>query len=62
MLVADVVVGRWTKGAREMKICPVIPGEQYIRYDSLVDDIANPSIFVVQHPAQAYPAYLITYH
>ena len=45
-----------------MKMPPLIPGEQYIRFDSLVDDVANPTIFVVQEGSQAYPAYLITYH
>ena len=45
-----------------MKIPPVIPGSQYNRFDSLVDNESNPSIFVVQDGSQAYPAYLITYH
>ena len=62
MLVAEVAVGRSVAGAQGMKSCPLVPGEQYIRYDSLVDRLADPTIFVVQHTAQAYPAYLITYH
>ena len=62
MLAAEVVVGRWTKGTPGIKICPLMPGDQYKRYDSLVNDESNPSIFVVQHSAAAYPAYLITYH
>ena len=62
MLAAEVVVGQWTKGARGTKICPLMRGDQYERYDSLVNDESDPSIFVVQHSAAAYPAYLITYH
>jgi hypothetical protein len=62
MLLVEVVVGRWTKGGRGMKMCPLLPGEKYKRYDSLVDNPADPTIFVVQHSSQAYPAYLITYH
>lgn len=61
VLVVDVVVGRWAKGAKGIKICPLLPGEQYVRYNSLVDNTRNPSIFVVQHSNQAYPAYLLTY-
>ena len=37
-------------------------GEQYMRSDSLVDNVADPFISVVQNPTQAYPAYLITHH
>ena len=62
MLVAEVAVGRSAPGKQGMKSCPLVPGEQYVRFDSLVDDARDPSIFVVQHTAQAYPAYLITYH
>lgn len=62
MLVVEVAVGRWAQGKRGLKSCPVIPGEKYTRYNSLVNDPGNPSIFVVQHSSQAYPAYLITYH
>jgi hypothetical protein len=62
MLLVDVVVGRWTKGVKGMKTCPVVAGEQYTRYNSLVNDVDDPSIFVVQHSSQAYPKYLIAYH
>ncbi len=43
-------------------MCPLLPGEKYRRYNSLVDNEADPSIFVVQHSSQAYPAYLLTFH
>ena len=62
MLVVDVLVGRYTQGVKGMKTCPVVPGEQYTRFNSLVDKMEAPSIFVVQHSDQAYPKYLITYH
>jgi poly [ADP-ribose] polymerase 7/11/12/13 len=62
MLLVDVVVGRWTKGVKGMKTCPVVPGEQYTRFNSLVNDVVKPAIFVVQHSSQAYPKYLIAYH
>lgn len=31
------------------------------RYNSTVDSLSSPEIFVVQHPGAAYPAYLITF-
>jgi hypothetical protein len=62
MLVVDVLLGRWAPGCQGMSACPFLPGEQFKRYNSLVDRVPNPSIFVVQHSNQAYPAYVITYH
>ena len=62
MLLVNVVVGQYIRGTNGMNICPLLPGEKYKRYNSLVDKPTNPSIFVVQHPSQAYPAYLVTYH
>jgi hypothetical protein len=32
------------------------------RYNVLMDIGDDPSIFIVRHNNQAYPAYLITYH
>jgi Ca2+-binding EF-hand superfamily protein len=31
------------------------------RYDSTVDSLSSPEIFIVQHPGAAYPAYVITF-
>lgn len=31
------------------------------RYNSAVDSLSSPEIFIVQHPSAAYPAYLITF-
>jgi hypothetical protein len=60
--VAEVLVGRWTRGQQGMKVYPHLPGEKYKKYNSLVNREVNPSIFVVQQSSQAYPAYLLTYH
>ena len=62
LIVAEVLVGKWTKGRRGMSNYPLLPGEQFKKYNSLVDNVVNPSIFVVQHSNEAYPAYLLTYH
>ena len=62
MMLVDVLAGLSTQGAQGMKVCPFLPGQSYARYNSLVNRVQDPSIFVVQHSNQAYPSYLITYH
>ena len=62
MLLVDVLLGRWAKGAKGMKMPPLLPGESQSRFNSLVDNVDDPTIFVVQHSNQAYPSFLITYH
>jgi hypothetical protein len=54
LFVCKVLVGRYTRGDASMKTCP--PG-----YDSLVDNISSPEIFVTHHDAQVLPEYLIAY-
>jgi hypothetical protein len=40
-------------------VLPMRQGDH--RYDSSVDSLASPEIFIVQHPSAAYPAYIITF-
>ncbi|CAF1605170.1 unnamed protein product [Rotaria magnacalcarata] len=54
LFVCKVLVGRYTRGDPSMKTCP--PG-----YDSLVDNIASPEVFVPSHDVQVLPEYLIAY-
>jgi len=61
MLVVNVLVGLWAQGKAGLKMPPFLPGEKHRRYNSLVNNVDNPSIFVVQHSNQAYAAYVITY-
>ena len=61
MLLNEVLVGEWTLGAPQIAVYPKVPGAESRWYDSLVDNVQAPSIFVVQHSYQAYPAYLISY-
>ena len=62
MMLVDVLVGLSTQGAEGMRVYPLLPGQSYAGYNSLVNRVQDPSIFVVQHSNQAYPSYLITYH
>jgi hypothetical protein len=64
-------------GTRRMLMCLVMTGMPCLgdphhkgvlpmrqtghRYDSTVDSLSNPEIFIVQHSGAAYPAYVITF-
>ncbi|XP_076144471.1 protein mono-ADP-ribosyltransferase PARP14-like [Alosa pseudoharengus] len=62
MFVARVLTGLYTLGQSDMKVPPpVSPQQPDIRFDSLVDNQQNPSMFVVFHDSQAYPDCLITF-
>ncbi|KAK2862998.1 hypothetical protein Q5P01_002531 [Channa striata] len=62
MFVARVLTGSYTVGNSSMKLPPPLNNQQpHDRYDSLVDRIDNPSMYVVFHDSQAYPDYLITF-
>uniref|UniRef100_A0A9J8BFY4 Poly [ADP-ribose] polymerase n=1 Tax=Cyprinus carpio carpio TaxID=630221 RepID=A0A9J8BFY4_CYPCA len=59
MFVARVLTGYHTQGQADMKTPPVRVAPDL--YDSVVDNLQNPSMFVVFHDCQAYPDYLITF-
>ena len=66
MLLNRVLVGLSTKGKKGTKLYPKVQAsgasaQSSVLYHSLVDDLQSPTIFVVRHSYQAYPAYLITY-
>jgi hypothetical protein len=61
MLLNRVIVGEWDKGAPGITKFPMVKGEKYRQCNSLVNDVEDPSIFVIQHSNQAYPSYVITY-
>ena len=56
---ARVLTGEYTKGDPSMKDPP--NKDAHRKYDSVVDDPPNPSIFVVFFDIQAYPEYLIEF-
>lgn len=43
-----------------MKVAPDLDSTKGIKFDSVVDNIASPSIFVVFTDNHAYPEYIIT--
>ena len=61
MFMCRVVVGDWCKGKRDALTPDTKPGTLEL-FDTTVDCVKNPSIFVAYHDAQAYPEYLISFN
>jgi hypothetical protein len=55
MFLCTVLTGRMCRGSNQL----VINTENY---DSAVDNVDNPTIFVSPHAAAAYPKYIISFH
>nr|XP_039265667.1 uncharacterized protein LOC120341249 [Styela clava] len=60
MFMVNVLTGEFTKGKESDKVLPIKAGSNET-YDSLVNDVKVPTIFVVFHDSSAYPTYLIHY-
>ena len=56
-----VVVGAWSKGVKDALTPDVRDARRNLLYDTTVDNMADPSIFVTYHDAQAYPEYRIRF-
>ncbi|XP_052082754.1 uncharacterized protein LOC127720282 isoform X2 [Mytilus californianus] len=61
MFRAKILVGQFTAGNPSLRRPPEIPGQVHKLYDSCVDDVQDPKIFVVFDRNQCYPDYLILY-
>ena len=62
MYLARVLVGQYCKGDRSMKKPPPKNPEQpEILFDAMVNEMSDPSIFVVYYDNQCYPEYLIRF-
>ena len=59
---ARVLTGEYTVGKKGLKTAPPKdPTNKHVLYDSVVDRMNNPDMFVVFQDAQCYPEYLITF-
>ncbi|KAM9305665.1 protein mono-ADP-ribosyltransferase PARP15-like [Gastrophryne carolinensis] len=58
---AVVITGRYCQGNSAFKEPPHIDGHNKDRYDSVVDKMNDPEMFVVFYDDYAYPEYLITF-
>ncbi|GCC35624.1 hypothetical protein chiPu_0014111 [Chiloscyllium punctatum] len=61
MFVARVLVGQFVKGDSSYLRPPLRDGSKSSYYDSCVNDVSNPSIFVIFEKHQIYPEYVIDY-
>ena len=61
IFVCRVAVGDWCQGNSNCLTPDPKPGTPSELYDSTVDNVASPKLFVVYHDAQAYPEYVITF-
>lgn len=60
VFVAQVLTGDYGQGSRGLKAPPLRVSGQVLRYDSAVDCLQQPRIFVIFHDTQALPTHLIT--
>ena len=62
MFLVRVLAGDFTKGDKSMvRPPPKNPSAPFELFDSCVDDVANPNIFVIFTFDQVYPEYVIKY-
>ncbi|XP_055494354.1 protein mono-ADP-ribosyltransferase PARP12-like [Leucoraja erinacea] len=61
MFVARVLVGEFVRGSSSYLRPPLRDGTKNNFYNSCVDNVSNPSIFVIFEKHQIYPEYLIEY-
>lgn len=61
MFLAWVLVGEFTRGDTSLVRPPVKEGQSNVFYDSCVNSMSDPSIFVIFEKHQVYPEYIIQY-
>lgn len=62
MYLCRVLTGDFTAGNQNVIVPPAKGGPTSVeKYDSVVDNLANPSMYIIFHDSQAYPEYLITF-
>lgn len=61
LILARVCVGIYCAGRSSQLIPDVRDSATQLLYDSTVDSLSNPSIYVTYHDAQAYPEYIVRF-
>ncbi|CAM4730210.1 unnamed protein product [Leuciscus chuanchicus] len=61
MYLARVLVGDFTQGKPGLPVPPAKSSNSADLYNSVTDNISNPTMFVIFNDVQAYPEYLITF-
>lgn len=61
MFLARVLVGEFTRGDASLVRPPAKENQGNVFYDSCVNSMSDPSIFVIFEKHQVYPEYIIQY-
>uniref|UniRef100_A0A671LYU6 Poly [ADP-ribose] polymerase n=1 Tax=Sinocyclocheilus anshuiensis TaxID=1608454 RepID=A0A671LYU6_9TELE len=61
MYLVRVLVGDFTQGKRGLPVPPARSSNSADLYNSVTDNMRNPTMFVIFNDVQAYPEYLITF-
>ena len=61
MFLARVLVGEFVRGNASFVRPPAKEGRSNVFYDSCVNSVSDPSIFVIFEKHQVYPEYVIQY-
>jgi len=61
MFLCRVLCGEYCLGYNNQLIPEIRDASRNLLYDSTVDDVGNPAIYVTYHDAQAYPEYVVGY-
>lgn len=61
VFVCRIIVGRYTKGSPDFRVAPPLENNPNQRYDTTVDTLINPSIYVTYSDHSSYPAYLVKF-
>jgi poly [ADP-ribose] polymerase 10/14/15 len=59
MFLCRVLVGEYSQGQKDAIAPGVRDAKAHVLYDTTVDNMKDPSIYVTYHDAQAYPEYLV---
>jgi len=57
-----VLTGEYAPGKKDIKEPPLNPNKTGQLYNSVTDEMNNPTMFVVFHDADVYPEYLIEFN
>lgn len=61
LMACRVVVGEYCRGKKDALTPDVRDSKTLALYDSTVNNMSDPSVYVTYHDAQAYPEYLVTF-
>ena len=61
MFLAQVLTGNYCQGDSSMRTAPPLQGFSDRLYDSVVNNLYSPTMFIVFRDSSVYPKYLITF-